>query len=218
MKRILLFLAITLSSFLMISCSSNSEKKVDEITTKEDSVLNQKQVEIAEHQDIRLKFNDVHIALLQDEFKGGTTIEELKTLFGDPTTIEQESAGQVTLDVYKWQFDNVEVTVKLYENSTVVRSISNFSFIRKATISKETYNDIADGTSYLEVKQVLGEPDVLSEVSSSDGREIQAIWISGLKSDGVATVEMFFNQDGLISKEQSGLKEENTEKKEKKDK
>ncbi|MCU9533329.1 DUF3862 domain-containing protein [Streptococcus sp. CSL10205-OR2] len=218
MKKILLFLAVMLSAFFLISCSSNSEKKETEITTEEESALNQKPSEIAEHQDIRLKFNDVHIALLQDEFKGGTTIEELKTLFGEPTAVEQEPAGEVSLDVYKWQFDNVEVTVKLYENSTVVRSISNFSFIRKASISKETYNEIAEGTSYLEVKQVFGEPDVLSEVSSSDGRDIQAIWISGLKSDGVATVEMFFNQDGLVSKEQSGLKEDKEDEKEKKDK
>ncbi|MBJ8325615.1 DUF3862 domain-containing protein [Streptococcus pacificus] len=208
MKKILLSLGVILSAFFLISCSSGNKTKEEAKTTEEESALTQKAAEIAEHQDIRFKFNDVHIALAQDEFKGGTTFEELKTLFGEPTSIEQEPAGEVSLDVYKWQFDNVEVTIKLFENSTVVRSISNFSFIRKATISKEAYNDITNGTSYLEVKQVFGEPDVLSEVSSSEGRDIQAIWISGLKSDGVATVEMFFNQDGLTSKEQSGLKEE----------
>ena len=57
-------------------------------------------------------------------------LDSLKAGFGEPSSTSQEQAGDAKLDVYNWQYDNVVVTAKLFNNSTVVKSISNFSYVR----------------------------------------------------------------------------------------
>lgn len=167
----------------------------------------QSQVIKAEFEDIRLKFNTIKLGTEAQEFKGGTSLEAVKELYGEPKEHSQQKAGDVTLEVYKWEFKHIVVEVQFYENSAIVRSLSNFAFIREKTVDKAVYDSIENGWSFTKAKEVLGEPDVLSEAVSTGKVELQAVWTSNLKSDQTnPALELVFENDKIVRKNQIAIK------------
>ncbi|BAN93608.1 hypothetical protein HMPREF9964_0585 [Streptococcus dysgalactiae subsp. equisimilis SK1249] len=60
--------------------------------------------------------------------------------------------------------------------------------------------------SYEAVKQILTEPDNYSQASSSDNQSLQAIWISGLKTEtNGANISLVFENNQLTEMSQTGL-------------
>ncbi|HEN4396809.1 TPA: DUF3862 domain-containing protein, partial [Streptococcus agalactiae] len=56
-------------------------------------------------------------------------------------------------------------------------------------------------------KELLGEPDDISQAVSSDKEELQAAWISGIQSsDSDPGINLTFENDKLTNKQQHGLK------------
>lgn len=160
-----------------------------------------------ENVDFRLNFNKIKVSEDRTAFTGGTNLEELKKLLGEPVKHEKKPAGEVTLDSYTWERDGAAIVVHLYQNSTVARSITNFSFKRKAKISQSDFQKLQTRTSYKQVIEQLGEPDVLSQSVSSDKSEIQAVWTSDLQTESEsADITLYFENDLLKNKFQNGLK------------
>ena len=95
------------------------------------------------------------MANASQEFSGGSNLDSLKGWFGEPSSTSQEQAGDAKLDVYNWQYDNVVVTAKLFNNSTVVKSISNFSYVRDPKITLKMYENLKNGTSYDDAVKTL---------------------------------------------------------------
>lgn len=200
MKKLLLF---PLTLFLSLGLAACSQSK----PTDETASSVQSQQIVAKHSDIRLKFNAIKMAKADQEFKGGSSLAQVKELFGEPAKHEQVPAGDVTLDVYNWQFDQVDLTVQFYQDNVVVRSISNFYFIRDPKIGLKDFDGLADKLTYQQAVEKLGEPDVLSQAVSSDKEELQAIWVSGLKTDQEARIQLLFENNALKTKNQFGLKD-----------
>ncbi|HEL0020484.1 DUF3862 domain-containing protein [Streptococcus equi] len=185
------------------ACSSHTEKKDH---TKDATAITDTRK--AEHQDIRAKMEKVKLATASTDFKGGTSLEELIAIFGQPTQHEEKPAGSVKLDSYTWQFDHVTVNINLYENSSIVKTIANFAFIRDLALSLKDYNSLKKGMTYDEVKQLLTEPDNYSQANSSEKETIQAIWISGLKAQTQgANIALTFENNQLTEMSQVGLEE-----------
>ena len=206
MKKSLYLLTLALVSFSLAGCNENKkESKSSEADTN--LLTSASSTTEAAHQDVRLKFNNIKVATVANEFKGGTSLADLKELLGEPSTHEQSPAGDVTLDLYTWQFDSVTVSVHLFENSTIARAISNFAFNRKTRIDKSLYNTVEEGISFRKAIEILGEPDDFSEANSTDTESLQAIWVSGTKSEEnvMANVTLTFEKDALVNKTQSGL-------------
>ncbi|HEQ0357022.1 TPA: DUF3862 domain-containing protein [Streptococcus pyogenes] len=62
--------------------------------------------------------------------------------------------------------------------------------------------------SYEDVKKILTEPDNYSQASSSDHQTLQAIWVSGLKTDtSGANISLVFENNQLTEMSQVGLEE-----------
>lgn len=199
-------ITLLLLSVLCFSLGACSIKESNASKKGEKTALTAKKNEPASHQDKRLAFEKIKVATAQEQFKGGTSIEELKELFGEPSSFEQKPAGNVTLDHYTWTFDRVSIEVNLFENSTIVKSITNFAFNRDLNISLKDYNKIKKGMSYNEVTKILTEPDDYSHASSSDKSQLQAIWVSGLKTKTRGShISLLFENDQLIEMSQTGL-------------
>ncbi|MDB8629630.1 DUF3862 domain-containing protein [Streptococcus mutans] len=203
MKRtknwLLVFLTVTFC-FLMLGCQSKEDKKGGTKPSNEAALTK------TENLDFRLSFNKIKVTTDQNHFSGGTSIEQLRQWFGDPNKSEQRNAGNITLDSYTWVKDGAVINAQLYKNSTVARSISNFSFSREAKIGKEDYNELKIGESYKKVVEKLGEPDVLSQSMSSDKEEMQTVWSSGIKTkSSSATIVLYFENGLLKNKTQKDL-------------
>ncbi|MGT2934701.1 DUF3862 domain-containing protein [Streptococcus castoreus] len=185
----------------LTACSPHKDKKVSQ--TNKTTMTETKK---AEHQDVRANFEKIKLATAASEFKGGTNLEELTTLFGQPSQHTKKTAGNVILDSYTWKFDQVTVSVSLYENNSIVKTISNFAFLRDLNLSQKDYQKLQKGMSYEDVKKLLTEPDNYSQASSSNGQTLQAIWISGLKTEtDNANISLVFENNQLTEMSQVGL-------------
>ncbi|MGT2932787.1 DUF3862 domain-containing protein [Streptococcus catagoni] len=204
-KKCIQLITIASLCLLITACAGKTDKKTKSKNLDDSSLSLHKTAE-AEHQDKRFAFEKIKVAKVEQEFKGGTSLEELKELFGQPTSHEQKPAGNVKLDNYTWHFDHVVIKANLFENSTIVKSISNFAFSRKMKISLKDYNKLEKGMSYNQVVKILTEPDDYTEASSSDNVQLQAIWISGIKTrvQG-ANINLIFKNDKLVELSQKGL-------------
>ncbi len=126
---------------------------------------------------------------------------------------ETVPAGSVSVDLYTWNFDQVSLRVHIYQDSSIVRSISNFQFNREETITKSDVDALKisqeniPGDSFKAISDKLGQPDVMSQAVSSEKEEIQAVWTSGLKTDSGATLILDFENNALVRVEQNGIKD-----------
>ena len=159
------------------------------------------------HGNVRQNFDKITMANASQEFSGGSNLDSLKGWFGEPSSTSQEQAGDAKLDVYNWQYDNVVVTAKLFNNSTVVKSISNFSYVRDPKITLKMYENLKNGTSYDDAVKTLGTPDVYSIAVSSDATMTQALWSSNLvaKKGETGSLTLNFKNGALENKSQANL-------------
>lgn len=196
-----------LSVMTLVACGKD-DKSAD--TVNNDTALVQ-QIK-APQEDKRLIFNQIKLGRIATDFKGGSTIEEVKAMLGEPLSSEKVEAGKdIFLDSLNWQFDGVSITARFFENGAISKSISNFAFIRDAKISLTDFEAIPEEEAYQKLFDQFGQPDVMSESVSSDSEQVQAIWTSNLYRDKTdAFMELTFENKVLVKKVQNGL----TEKKE----
>lgn len=204
-KKLLLITTITLALISLSACSSNKNTKPQ--ANKEALNTLQSKTEPQQDPQVRLKFNDIKTATAADDFKGGTPLEQIKALYGEPKSHETKPAGDVTLDVYTWDIDGVIISAQLFEDSTIARAISNFAFDRKQTVTKKIYDEkLPNNLTFTEVTEIIGQPDVMSQAVSSDGEQLQALWSSNLKGkDNTRQIELIFKNGKLSEKSQKGL-------------
>lgn len=198
-------ITFTLALISLSACSSNKNTKPQ--ANKEALNTLQSKTEPQQDPQVRLKFNDIKTATAANDFKGGTPLEQLKALYGEPKSHETKPAGDVTLDVYTWDVDGVIISAQLFEDSTIARAISNFAFDRKQTVTKKIYDEkLPNDLTFTEVTEIIGQPDVMSQAVSSDGEQLQALWSSNLKGkDNTRQIELIFKNGKLSEKSQKGL-------------
>lgn len=204
-KRLLPITLLGLTLLTLSACSSKGQET--KAPAKKEITTLQSETGSLQNPNIRLKFNEIKTGSAENDFKGGSTLEELKALYGEPSSHTTKPAGDVTLDVYSWDIEEAKVNAQLYENSTIARAISNFSFDRKQTISKKIFDGkIHKDMTFTQATEALGQPDVMSEAVSSDGEIIQALWSSNLKGKNQARqIELIFTNQKLTDMKQTGL-------------
>ncbi|MGT2831979.1 DUF3862 domain-containing protein [Streptococcus halotolerans] len=204
-KKILPVATLSLALISLSACSTNKDTNPN--AKKKELTTIQSKSEPRQDPQVRLKFNDIKTATAANDFKGGTSLEQVKALYGEPKSHTTKPAGDVTLDVYTWEIDGATISVQLFEDSTIARAISNFAFERKQTITKKIYdNKLPNDLTFTEVTEILGQPDVMSQAVSSDGEQLQALWSSNLKGkDNTRQIELIFKNGKLSKKSQHGL-------------
>lgn len=205
LKKILTLVTLGSTVTSLVACSQ--PQKPRHSAKKRPLTIMQSDSEPTQDPKVRLQFNDIKTATVQDNFQNGTTLEQIKSFYGEPKTHTTKPAGDVTLDVYTWTIDKATITVQLFQNSTVAKAISNFAFERKKTITETIYTkEIQNGMTFTRATEILGQADVYSQSVSSDGEEIQAIWSSNLKgTDNARHIKLIFKDGKLVEKSQYGL-------------
>lgn len=203
MKKLLSLTVLGLSLFTLAACGNSSSK-----TETKGSLDNEaSKILTVKHGNVRQTLIRLPWQMLLRIFLEDRNLDSLKGWFGEPTSTSQEQAGDAKLDVYNWQYDNVVVTAKLFNNSTVVKSISNFSYVRDPKITLKMYEDLKNGTSYDNAVKTLGAPDVYSIAVSSDATMTQALWSSNLvaKKGETGSLTLNFKNGALENKSQANL-------------
>ncbi|MFC3931775.1 DUF3862 domain-containing protein [Streptococcus dentapri] len=209
-KKLLIGLVCLLSAVILAACNKSSD---DKTSTSSSLPLSSSTLQSSDnHDSVRKNFDKVTVGKSSNDFAGGTSIAQLKKLFGEPKehTQEKPSSGDIVLDVYTWTFDTITVEVKLYNDSTLVRSIRGYTYNRDASFTADDYADLKKGMTYSDIIAKYGAPDNLSEAASSDKTELQAVWSSNLKlAKGQEQGQMILNftNNKLSDKDQNGLGE-----------
>ncbi|HHL9887331.1 TPA: DUF3862 domain-containing protein, partial [Streptococcus pyogenes] len=108
-KHLLTLLLISFFTSFLVACSTTKDKEPQ----PSDSEIITPRLHQAAHQDKRANFEKIKLATVDSSFTGGTSLEELISLFGEPSQHDPKTAGEVTIDAYTWQFDQVTLTVNL---------------------------------------------------------------------------------------------------------
>lgn len=89
----------------------------------------------------------------------------------------------------------------------MVKSISNFSYVRDPKITLKMYENLKNGISYDDAVKTLGIPDVYSIAVSSDATMTQALWSSNLvaKKGETGSLTLTFKNGALENKSQANL-------------
>ncbi|MGT2908210.1 DUF3862 domain-containing protein [Streptococcus dentiloxodontae] len=200
MKKFLAVSVTLLSIISLAACSSSGKTGDSTVDSNAADILT------VEHEAERQSFDKVTLGTTDNNFAGGTNLETAKSYFGQPSSSSQEQAGDATLEVYEWTLDDVSINMKFYNDSAVVKSISNFAFVRDAKVGLSEFKALKTGTSYDAVVKKWGSPDSYSVAVSSDVTTTQAVWTSNLKNNGsTATVTLDFENGSLTSKTQQDL-------------
>lgn len=179
----LAILALTLTT--LTACSAEP-KHTNTSNAKDKPALNQniytqEQKASAEN---RLKFEEIKLTNDNKNFEGGAKLEDIKKIYGEPTNHEVIKAGNADLDNYTWEKKDATISIRLYKDSALAKSITKFAFDREIFVTKKEYDKITNGMSVEKVKDILGLPDNTSESLSSDKHQMQSAWTSNIKRPG----------------------------------
>ncbi len=209
MKKVITGLMSLLAITVLVACHKSSND--DNSTSSSSLSLSSSTLQSSDnHDNVRKNFDKVSLGKADNDFSGGTNLAQLKQYFGEPKAHKQEkpSSGNITLEVYTWNIGSITVEVKLFNDSTLVRSIKGYSYHRSANFSVKDYQNLKTGYAYSDMVAKYGAPDSLSEAASSDKTELQAVWSSNLKlAKGQKDGQMILNftNGKLTDKEQTGL-------------
>ncbi|KRM93092.1 hypothetical protein FC56_GL000756 [Lentilactobacillus senioris DSM 24302 = JCM 17472] len=174
MKRIVTFTAALLSVITLSACgakSATSDKTSSSSSSTSNTKLTTKNGHTAKMQDAIDKYNQVKVGSEYNKGKGGTSVEKVKAIYGNPdsTTHAKVEGTKEKSTVYNWKKvgnskNGLTMSVEFYRGKTIFKSYSDYNEAQK--ISNTKYKTIKKGASYKSTLQKLGTPVAESVVNS----------------------------------------------------
>lgn len=210
MKKLSLLGLSLLSTLTLAACSQESTKvqtpTVANVTSSETSETTSTSVDTSVNTEFRQKFDTISVGDSSNAGEGGSSMEEIKTLLGEPTSTTSAEVNNQATEELSWVDGNTTIAVGFIDGKVVSKAITGFLFNREKTISLTNFNELAEGTSYADVLAVWGEPDAYTESNILGSKSVGATWFSNIKGNDVtANAFLVFTDDTLAQKSQTGL-------------
>lgn len=196
---------LALLGLSMSACSSNNGSKDNSAKTSQQK---KKDEVISQNKELRNKFDQIKVGNFLSGGEGGSTIEEVKQMLGDPTSTTTTSSNGVKVKQLTWTKGAVTVAIQTLKSDKVVsKEITGFKWgKRDEKLTLGDFNNIADGSTYQSLVDKYGEPDGLHEANVAGTKITNAVWLTGIKGDDGANATLSFENDKLTSKTQTKLK------------
>ena len=217
MKKIGLLGLTLLSVATLSACSSSrtdnkntsSSSSVEQTTSsKSETTASSTSVDETKKA-VRDVYDSVVVGDLMNNGEGGTTKDTVVNAYGNPASTSTTSINGMNVEQVTWigngNATGITVSIQFINNNATSKMISGFQFSRDSKIGLTEFNNLATGTSYVDVVNTLGEPDTTSESLISGSKSVTANWITGIKGNVGANFVLQFTNDSLTSKSQSGL-------------
>lgn len=205
MKKVGL-LGLTLLSVVALSaCSSNStsSKSSNSSVSQSTTASSSKTVVNTE---LRNKFDAITVGDITNSGEGGSTIDDVKSALGEPSSTTTSDEGGISTDTLSWYDGDTSITISFADSKVVNKAITGFLFDRDDAISLSDFNNLQTGVSYNDVYSAWGEPDGYSESLIMGSKSVSAYWYSNVKGeDSTANIFLMFTDDSLTTKTQTGL-------------
>ncbi|MGT2925939.1 DUF3862 domain-containing protein [Streptococcus cuniculipharyngis] len=208
MKKLSLISLTLLSSLALAACSksnSTSQTPTVEPITTESTSSSSSQTPVVNTQ-LRQQFDTILVGDSSQAGEGGSTLEEVKALLGEPTSTTTSELNGLSTEELTWVDGDTTITLAINQGKTVNKAISGFLFNRDRNLSLTNFNELAEGTSYSDVLAVWGEPDVYTESKIMGTKSVGATWFSNVKGkDVTANAFLVFTDDQLAQKTETNM-------------
>lgn len=158
----------------------------------------------------RAQFDAIKLGDLMQGASGGTTLDQLKQQFGDPSSSSSDTTNGVKTDLLTW--DNVQggfgasVIVSFTDGKAFAKNLTGFKLSRKQKIDLAAFNSWQNGMKYADFTAKYGQPDYYNESLIGGQKNVVAGYTSGVKGDLGSNFNVTFTNDALSGKTQSNMK------------
>lgn len=158
----------------------------------------------------RAQFDAIKIGDLMNGGQNGSTLDDLKKQFGEPSDTSSSEDSGIKTDIDTWT--NVvggwgaNVIVTFTNGNAVAKNLTGFKLTRKQKITLADYSAFANGIKYTDFTAKWGQPDYYDETLIDGTTTIIAGYTSGVKGDFGANFNVTFENGALTAKTQSSMK------------
>lgn len=132
----------------------------------------------------------------------GMSYDQVKGILGDGNETSSSDISGIKTIMYTWKgkgIDNISVTI---QNDAVTNKAQVGLMDMNAEITMDKYNQVQNGMTYEQVKEILGEGQILSETKIMD---VTSIMYEYINKDG-SNANFTFDASGMSMKSQFNLK------------
>ncbi|WP_369916841.1 DUF3862 domain-containing protein [Lactobacillus sp. ESL0228] len=138
---------------------------------------------------------------------GGTSIDEVTTLLGQPTSTSTAKVSGFKVKSYNWTKSDTSILVQFFHKKAITKTISGFKWDRTSKkLDLKAFNKVKDDSSYESLVKSFGEPDGLNENVIMGQTNVTAVYMTGIKGKEGANATFVFDNNKLTSKAQTDLK------------
>lgn len=183
--------------------ASNNENKKTETTSQKNET------------DSKLKDNFDKIALgdILNSGEGGSTLEEVKGIFGEPdssseTNIEGQTAKMMTWGDPKGGDLMSSIVVSFSNDKAVSKAVTGLKVAKHDKVTLEQFNSVTTDGSFSEdqAKQKFGEPDGISDTLVNGAKQSMLTWTKNVNGDMGANFNITFDNGVATSKSNISMK------------
>lgn len=165
--------------------------------------------------DTTLKSNFDKIALgdILSNGDGGTSLEEVKGVFGEPdstseTNLEGQTAKMMTWGSPKGGDLMSSIVISFSNDKAVSKAVTGLKVGKHDKATLEQFNAIATDGSFSEdqAKQEFGEPDGISDSIINGQKQSMLTWTKNVNGDAGANFNITFDGGTATSKSQLNMK------------
>lgn len=158
-------------------------------------------------------FDKIVIGDILSNGEGGTSLEEVKGVFGEPdstseTNIEGQTAKMMTWGSPEGGDIMSSVVVSFSNDKAVSKAVTGLKVAKHDKATLEQFNAVATDGSYTEdqAKSEFGDPDGISDSLINGAKQSMLTWSKNVDGDAGANFNITFDNGVATSKANMGMK------------
>ncbi len=217
-KRVWFWILAVIVLFIGVGAlGGNDEKTTASKTSKNIATTESKKSteESKETKNSTLKenYDKVTIGDILSGGEGGSSLEEVKAIFGEPnstseTNIEGQTAKMLTWSGLDGGSILSSVVISFSNDKAVSKAVTGLKVAKHDKATLEQFNAVATDGTYTEdqAQQTFGEPDGISETLVNGQRQAVLSWTNNVNGDIGANFNITFDDGTATNKAQFSMK------------
>lgn len=181
----------------------------DDVAKKEATSSNKKET----NTELKDNFNKIALGDILNNGDGGSSLEEVKGIFGEPdstseTNLEGQTAKMMTWGSPKGGDIMSSVVVSFSNDKAVSKAVTGLKVEKHDKVTLEQFNAVTTDGNFSEdqAKQEFGEPDGVSDTIINGQKQSMLTWTKYVNGDIGANFNITFDNGSATSKSNTSMK------------
>jgi hypothetical protein len=158
-------------------------------------------------------FDKITLGDIMSNGEGGTSLQEIKDIFGEPdstseTNLEGQTAKMMTWGGPKGGELMSSIVISFSNDKAVSKAVTGLKVGKHEKVTLEQFNAVATDGSFSEdtAKKEFGEPDGISDTLVNGSKQSMLSWTKNVNGDVGANFNITFSNGIATSKSNMGMK------------